>query len=466
MFDQPSSDRCLAGTLPSPSSHEASVASDRHVRSRGGGARRHGGAAAGWPGRAPAGPPTSAPRARRRLPRPSYGWSVAGAVLVGLALRAAIGLTDDAPTTDEVAYIASGDVARATAAASPEAAIPSCTSRRWCRGCSASAAVCSATRTPRRWCSRAWPARPSWCPWPCWPAGWPATSAGWSPPGPPRRRPASPPCPPPGARDPRPSTRCSPCRPWRRRCAGAAGPPRRMLACVGGAGLLVGLAYLTRPEGLAVALAARRGGDRRRLAGRTGRRAARAALVFCVALLLCVAPYVGYLHAHTGEWQLTAKSQDASHRGVARGRPQRPRSAGPRAVRPRRDRAALRGRAGAADDPGPARSGGLRAHPRHERRPRWARTCRAGGCCRCPCGGWPRGRRSGGATTAGSCVVGAVAALPVLTALAFFVQPPLPGGHGGPGDRARGGGRRRPGAAAAPARSWPACWGWRWRPRW
>ncbi len=37
-----------------------------------------------------------------------------------------------------------------------------------------------------------------------------------------------------------------------------------------------------------------------------------AALVFVLPLLACVAPYARYLHTHTGEWQLTAKSQDAS----------------------------------------------------------------------------------------------------------------------------------------------------------
>ena len=57
---------------------------------------------------APAPSSTRAGRRPRRLPRPGYRGSVTGAALVGLALRTAIGLTDDAPTTDEVAYIASG----------------------------------------------------------------------------------------------------------------------------------------------------------------------------------------------------------------------------------------------------------------------------------------------------------------------------------------------------------------------
>ena len=50
--------------------------------------------------------------------------------------------------------------------------------------------------------------------------------------------------------------------------------------------------------------------------------AAQAGLVFALPLLVCVVPYARYLHTHTGEWQLTAKSQDASieaWHAVARG---------------------------------------------------------------------------------------------------------------------------------------------------
>jgi hypothetical protein len=90
------------------------------------------------------------------------------------------------------------------------------------------------------------------------------------------------------------------------------------LARLAAAGALVGLAYLTRPEGLFVALplglavlvvAVRRpaGGRARRL---------RAALVpaaaFGVPIVACVVPYAAYLHAHTGTWELSAKTQDAS----------------------------------------------------------------------------------------------------------------------------------------------------------
>lgn len=92
-----------------------------------------------------------------------------------------------------------------------------------------------------------------------------------------------------------------------------------------GAGLLVGGAYLTRPEGLFVAVplvlavfVIAAGSPRALLAG--GRRAAVRRVgsavpllaAFVVPLLLCIAPYAAYLHAHTGKWQLSAKTQDAS----------------------------------------------------------------------------------------------------------------------------------------------------------
>jgi 4-amino-4-deoxy-L-arabinose transferase-like glycosyltransferase len=94
------------------------------------------------------------------------------------------------------------------------------------------------------------------------------------------------------------------------------------LAWVSGAGLLVGLAYLTRPEGLFVAaplgtgvlVLAARGtaprdeGGARRLA----RAVAPAAAAFAVPLLACVVPYAAYLHGHTGQWELSAKTQDVS----------------------------------------------------------------------------------------------------------------------------------------------------------
>jgi hypothetical protein len=102
---------------------------------------------------------------------------------------------------------------------------------------------------------------------------------------------------------------------------------RAGLACAGGAGLLIGLAYLTRPEGLfiavplgaAVVLAGWRGTDG---AGSRWLAGLRVGGAFVVALLACLVPYVRYLHEHTGEWQLTAKTQDVSMdawRAVARG---------------------------------------------------------------------------------------------------------------------------------------------------
>ena len=84
---------------------------------------------------------------------------------------------------------------------------------------------------------------------------------------------------------------------------------RARLGRVAAAGALVALAYLTRPEGLlmvvplgvAVLVLARR-------------RPPRAATVaaFAVPVLLCVVPYATYLHANTGRWELTGKTQDAS----------------------------------------------------------------------------------------------------------------------------------------------------------
>lgn len=86
---------------------------------------------------------------------------------------------------------------------------------------------------------------------------------------------------------------------------------------VAGGGLLVGLAYLTRPEGLFFALpigVALVVAATRREVGREPRLRAAAATVaiFALPLVACIAPYASYLHDHTGRWQLTAKTQDAS----------------------------------------------------------------------------------------------------------------------------------------------------------
>jgi hypothetical protein len=91
-----------------------------------------------------------------------------------------------------------------------------------------------------------------------------------------------------------------------------------------GAGVLVGLAYLTRPEGLLIAvplgvavlvLAGRRPGERARPPWRDIRvlRAGAPLLaVFLLPIAVCIVPYAMYLHANTGKWQLSAKTQDAS----------------------------------------------------------------------------------------------------------------------------------------------------------
>ena len=75
---------------------------------------------------APDPPPAaiSRPRRDRRF------WLAVGAALVaGLALRLAIGATDDAPSTDEVAYLGSG-LSLVGGPGSPGAGTQSCTSRR------------------------------------------------------------------------------------------------------------------------------------------------------------------------------------------------------------------------------------------------------------------------------------------------------------------------------------------------
>ena len=112
--------------------------------------------------------------------------------------------------------------------------------------------------------------------------------------------------------------------------AGTRGTARALQ--VAGAGLAVGLAYLTRPEGLFFALPLgvavlylawrdnqpvhepgeawhrvwRRGGLR------AAARAAAPIAAFGVPILACVAPYAAFLHSHTGSWELSAKTQDAS----------------------------------------------------------------------------------------------------------------------------------------------------------
>jgi 4-amino-4-deoxy-L-arabinose transferase-like glycosyltransferase len=105
--------------------------------------------------------------------------------------------------------------------------------------------------------------------------------------------------------------------------------PSAALLMAAGAGLGVGLAYLTRPEGIAFTIVVVPmlvlpvlGGWRgiRQAPGSSWKRAGLLAGGFIVPLLLVAAPYVAYLHDHTGGWELTAKSRDvsiASWRAVA-----------------------------------------------------------------------------------------------------------------------------------------------------
>jgi Dolichyl-phosphate-mannose-protein mannosyltransferase len=88
------------------------------------------------------------------------------------------------------------------------------------------------------------------------------------------------------------------------------------------AGVLVGLAYLTRPEGLFVAvplgmavlvIGAHRAGRRLPRLDAEGLRAAMPLVAaFLLPIVVCIVPYAVYLHDNTGKWQLSAKTQDAS----------------------------------------------------------------------------------------------------------------------------------------------------------
>lgn len=107
--------------------------------------------------------------------------------------------------------------------------------------------------------------------------------------------------------------------------------PARSIRWAAGTGLAVGLAYLTRPEAMFVA--AGLGSVILVVSARNHRRStteptrpllawAQAPAAFSLALAVAAAPYVVYLHAETGSWSPTAKSQDASMvawRAVAEG---------------------------------------------------------------------------------------------------------------------------------------------------
>jgi hypothetical protein len=86
--------------------------------------------------------------------------------------------------------------------------------------------------------------------------------------------------------------------------------PVAATALAAGAGLCLGLAYLARPEGLLLAVPL---GLALVVALRPDRRAAgRALAAFAIPLAVCVVPYAAYLHSHSGRWELTAKTQDRS----------------------------------------------------------------------------------------------------------------------------------------------------------
>ena len=88
------------------------------------------------------------------------------------------------------------------------------------------------------------------------------------------------------------------------------------------AGLAAGALYLTRPEGLLlvlviVASTALSSGVIRDLRGRELSvrglvRQLGPPTVLFVVFLACMAPYLAFLHTHTGKWEFTAKSQDAN----------------------------------------------------------------------------------------------------------------------------------------------------------
>lgn len=100
------------------------------------------------------------------------------------------------------------------------------------------------------------------------------------------------------------------------------------IAGAAGVGLLTGLAYLTRPEGLffavpfAVVIAApgvRAAIRSRRASGGPAPSPVPAVLptlamlaAMTLGLLVCVVPYASFLHSNTGRWELTAKTRDAS----------------------------------------------------------------------------------------------------------------------------------------------------------
>jgi 4-amino-4-deoxy-L-arabinose transferase-like glycosyltransferase len=96
---------------------------------------------------------------------------------------------------------------------------------------------------------------------------------------------------------------------------------RGTLVAAVGSGLLVSMAYLTRPEGLFFAFVLVPvlalpvlGGWRglRRADAAAWRRAATVTAAFAIPFFLLIAPYAIYLHGKTGKWELTAKTEGIS----------------------------------------------------------------------------------------------------------------------------------------------------------
>ena len=97
----------------------------------------------------------------------------------------------------------------------------------------------------------------------------------------------------------------------------------RRVAYAAGGGFALGLAYLTRPEAFSFvavfgpllvlgALGGWRSLLRRRIRSGGVREAFLVVGAFGLALLVCMGPYLSYLHSNTGRWEVTAKSRDAS----------------------------------------------------------------------------------------------------------------------------------------------------------
>jgi len=251
---------------------------------------------------APAGPEAGDGRRREVV-------LVVAAVLVGAALRAAIGLTDDAPTTDETAYLRSGLSLVAgdgfARGGHPELHFPPLvpfvlgqaarvfgdphTGTVVLTWLTATAVIVPLALLGRRLAG---------------PAGGIATA--WTAALAPAQAtlPAAR-----GAGSEAPYTLLVVTAVWLV-VAAAGRRGRARLALAAGAGVGVGLAYLTRPEGLLFAAPLAIG-----LAlplRRAPRTAAGVMAAFALPLAACLVPYASYLHDHTGRWQVTAKTQDAS----------------------------------------------------------------------------------------------------------------------------------------------------------